>query len=56
MFFVNIENKPSDFGKISSGVTQESIVGPLLFLIHVNDIPEAVTSSLVLYADDSCIL
>ena len=53
---VNIENKLSDFGEIPCGVPQGSILGPLLFLIYVNDVPQAVSSTLLLYADDSCIL
>ena len=56
IFLVNIENKLSDFGEISCGVPQRSILGPLLFLIYVNDMPQAVTSTVLLYADDSCIL
>ena len=56
VFLVNIENKLSDFGEISCGVSQESILGPMLFLIYVNDIPQAVTSTLLSYTDDSCIL
>ena len=55
-FLVNIENKLSGFAKISCGKPQGSILGPLLFLIYVNDMPQAVTSTLLLYADDSCIL
>ena len=51
ILLVNIENKLCDFGKISCGVPQESILGPLLFLIYVNDMPQAVTSTLLLYAD-----
>ena len=43
IFLVNIENKLSDFGEISCGVPQRSILGPLLFLIYVNDMPQAVT-------------
>ena len=53
IFLVNIENKLSDFGKISCGVPPGSILGPLLFLIYVNDMPQAVISTLLLYADDS---
>ena len=34
---------------------QGSIVGPLLFLIYVNDIPQAVKCDLFLYADDKCL-
>ena len=56
IFLVNIENKLSDFGKISCRVPQGSILGPLMFLIYVNDMPQAVTLTLLLYADNSCIL
>ena len=53
---VETENKLSDFGKISYGVPQGSILGPLLFLIYVNDMPQAVKPNLLLYADDSCLM
>ena len=36
--------------------TKGSILGPLLFLIYVNDMPQAVKSNLFLYADDSCLV
>ena len=56
IFLVNIESKLSDFGKISCGVPHGSVLGPLLFLIYENDMPQAVKSTILLYADDSCIL
>ena len=56
IFLVNIESKLSDFGKISCGVPQGSTLGLLLFLIYMHDMPQAVESTLILYADDSCIL
>ena len=56
IFLVETENKLSDFGKISCGVPQGSVLGPLLFLIHVNDMSQAVKSNLLLYADDSCLM
>ena len=56
IFLVNIESKLSDFGKISCGVPRRSILGPLLFLIYVNNMPQAIKSSLLSYVDDSCML
>ena len=35
---------------------QESILGPLLFLIYDNDMKQAVSSDLLLYADDSYLI
>ena len=56
IFLVNIESKLSEFGKKIYWVPQESILFPLLFLIYVNDMPQAVNLTLLLYADDSYIL
>ena len=55
-FLASIENKYSVISKISCGVPQGSILGPLLFLIYVNDMKQAVSSDLLIYADDSCLV
>ena len=52
-FKVNINNHFSDLSKINCGITQGSILGPLLFLLYVNDMPQAVHSDFLLYVDDS---
>ena len=38
------------------GILQGSILGPLLFLPYIYDLPQAVVSNLLLYADDTCIV
>ena len=53
MFSVQVENSFSDKAIIICGVPQGSILGPLLFLLYVNDMVHAVNCDLLLYADDT---
>ena len=55
-FTVKVANRVSKFVNISCGVLQDSIVGPLLLLVYVNNISQAVECDLYLYAEDSCLL
>ena len=55
-FQVNVQGKYSCIAKIDCGVPQGSILGPLLFLLYVNDMKQAVDCDLFLYADDSCLV
>ena len=55
-FFVTLENVFSDAGQINCGGSQGAILGPLLFLIYINDLSQALSKSRsYLYADDTCI-
>ena len=45
-FFKSIENQLSDYGRISCGVPQGSILASLLFLFYVNDMSQVVNSNL----------
>jgi len=53
---VDVTGEHSTEAGITCGVPQGSILGPLLFLIYVNDMPGTVKHKLLLYADDSAIL
>ena len=55
-FKINIDNSYSSPGSLSCGVLQGSILGPLLFLLYINDLPQAVVSDSLLCADDTCIV
>jgi hypothetical protein len=52
---VIVEGTTSTPTSVDSGVPQGTVLGPLLFLCHINDLPEAVKSKVRLFADD-CLL
>ena len=52
---VVVDGKQSSLIDVVSGVTQGTVLGPLLFLLHINVLPSVVSSKVRLFADDCLI-
>lgn len=50
---VTVNGEDSVWGKVTSGIPQGSVLGPILFVIFVNDLPDIVNSYMYLFADDT---
>jgi len=50
---VLVEGHTSQTARVTPGVPQGSVLGPLLFVLYINDMPAKVDSTSKLFADDS---
>jgi len=50
---VVVNGSCSDWSNVSSGVLQGTVLGPVLFLLYINDLPTDISSEDRLFADDT---
>ena len=48
-----LNGRSSEWASVSAGVPQGSVLGPLFFLIYINDLTENIASGVKLFADDT---
>ena len=52
-FTVVLDGKSSQEYPVNAAVPQGSILGPTLFLLYINDLPDDVICNIAIYADDT---
>ena len=53
--YLVVNGTSSDWSAVTSGVPQGTVLGPVFFLLYINDLPNSISSSVKLFADDSVV-
>ena len=52
---VVVDGEVSNWKSVLSGVPQGSVLGPIVFLIYINDLDDDITSKVLKFADDTSV-
>jgi len=55
-FRVKVEDEYSELKEIHAGVPQGSVLGPVLYLLYTQDVPQVENTTLATFADDTAVL
>ena len=50
---VNVNGTNSEWANIKNGIPQGSVLGPIPFVLYINDLPENIVSNVYMFADDT---
>lgn len=50
---VSVAGSFSEWTNVTSGIPQGSVLGPILFIIYINDLPDVINSKIFIFADDT---
>ena len=48
----NANGTNSEWANITSGIPQGNVLGPILFVLYINDLPDNIVSNVYMFADD----